>query len=251
MPDISYRPLRFVFAAGALLIAGCTVSDASKQSADTAQAARGAAPAPTTTATTPTTTGAQPTAPATDSSARTGTSATSAQSSTGAQSSSSAQSSSNLRVEVDLATRKLYLYEGGKRVETHPVAVGSPQWPTQTGEWTIKQVVFNPEWIPPDETWAEERQPRKPGDPKNPLGRAQLVYDPPRTIHGTDQPSSIGKNVSHGSIRMNNAEIVALAKRIMAADGVQKDSAWFARAAQQRSEKQVVDLPTPVPITVH
>ena len=242
MHDISYRPLRFVLAAGALLIAGCTVSDASKQPADTAQAPRGAVvtpPPPMTTATTTTaTSNVQPAAPAADSA--------SAGASKGA-----AQSSSSLRVEVDLAARKLYLYEGGTRAETHSVAVGSEKWPTQTGEWTIKQVVFNPEWIPPDETWAEERQPRKPGDPKNPLGRAQLVYDPPRTIHGTDQPSSIGKNVSHGSIRMNNTEIVALAKRIMEASGVQKDSAWFARAATQRSEKQVVDLPTPVPITVH
>jgi L,D-transpeptidase ErfK/SrfK len=232
MRDISYRPLRFVLAAGALLVGGCTVSDANKQSADTAQAARAAAPAPTTTA-------AQPAAPTTDSSARTGASAT------------PAQSSSNMRVEVDLAARKLYLYEGGNRVETHPVAIGSEKWPTQTGEWTIKQVIFNPEWIPPDETWAEERKPKKSGAADNPLGRAQLVYDPPRTIHGTNQPSSIGTNTSHGSIRMNNAEIVALAKRLMAANGAQKDSAWFARAAQQRSEKQVVDLPTPVPITVH
>jgi lipoprotein-anchoring transpeptidase ErfK/SrfK len=232
MRDISYRPLRFALAAAALLIGGCTVSDANKQSADTARATPAAAPAPATTA-------AQPAAPTTDSSARTGASAT------------TAQSSSNMRVEVDLAARKLYLYEGGNRVETHPVAVGSPKWPTQKGEWTIKQVVFNPEWIPPDESWAEEREPRKPGDPKNPLGRAQLVYDPPRTIHGTDQPSSIGTNVSHGSIRMNNAEIVALAKRIMAANGAQKDSAWFVHAAQVRTDKQVVDLPTPVPITVH
>jgi lipoprotein-anchoring transpeptidase ErfK/SrfK len=234
MPDIPYRPLRFVLAVGALLIGGCTVSDANNGSADTARAASGAVATPTTTA-------VQPATPNADS-ARTGASATTPQ---------STASSSNMRVEVDLAARKLYLYENGNRVETHSVAVGSEKWPTQTGEWTIKQVVFNPEWIPPDETWAEEREPRKPGDPKNPLGRAQLVYDPPRTIHGTDQPSSIGKNVSHGSIRMNNAEIVALAKRIMAANGAQKDSAWFARAAQQRTEKQVVDLPTPVPITVH
>jgi lipoprotein-anchoring transpeptidase ErfK/SrfK len=232
MPDIPYRPLRFALAIGALLIGGCTVSDANNGSADTARAASGAAATPATTA--------QPAAPAADS-ARAGAGATTPQ----------PTASSNMRVEVDLAARKLYLYEGGNRVETHSVAVGSEKWPTQTGEWTIKQVVFNPEWIPPDETWAEEREPRKPGDPKNPLGRAQLVYDPPRTIHGTDQPSSIGKNVSHGSIRMNNAEIVALAKRIMAANGAQKDSAWFARAAQQRTEKQVVDLPTPVPITVH
>lgn len=239
MHDNSYRSLRFVLAAAALMIGGCTVSDASKQSADTAQAAPAAPAAPAVVATpTTTATSAQPVAPPTDT-ARTGASAT------------TGPSSSKTRVEVDLAARKLYLYEDGNRVETRPVAVGSPQWPTQTGEWTIKQVIFNPEWIPPDETWAEERQPRKPGDPKNPLGRAQLVYDPPRTIHGTDQPSSVGKNVSHGSIRMNNTDIVALAKRLMAASGVEKDSAWFARAATQRSEKQVVDLPTPVPITVH
>jgi L,D-transpeptidase ErfK/SrfK len=231
MRDISYRPLRFVLAAGALLVGGCTVSDANKQSTDTAETPRGATATPTTTA-------VQPAAPAADS-VRTGASAP------------TAQPSSNMRVEVDLAARKLYLYEGGNRIETHPVAIGSEKWPTQTGEWTIKQVIFNPEWIPPDETWAEERKPKKSGAADNPLGRAQLVYDPPRTIHGTNQPSSIGTNTSHGSIRMNNAEIVALAKRLMAANGAQKDSAWFARAAQQRSEKQVVDLPTPVPITVH
>jgi lipoprotein-anchoring transpeptidase ErfK/SrfK len=153
-------------------------------------------------------------------------------------------------VEVDLNARKLYLYENGTRVETHAVAIGSAKWPTQPGEWTIKQVIFNPEWIPPDETWAEERQPKKSGAADNPLGRAQLVYDPPRTIHGTNQPSSIGTNTSHGSIRMNNSEIVALAKRIMTASGAPKDAAWYTRAATQRSEKQVVDLPTPVPIKV-
>ena len=234
MHDISYRPLRFVLVASALLIGGCTVSDASNGSADSAQAARTAAPTPA-----PTTTTVQPATPAPADSAHTGANA------------AAAQSTSKMRVEVDLAARKLYLYEGDNRVETHSVAIGSDKWPTQPGEWTIKQVIFNPEWIPPDETWAEERKPKKSGAPDNPLGRAQLVYDPPRTIHGTNQPSSIGTNTSHGSIRMNNAEIVALAKRIMAANGAPKDSAWFARAAQQRTEKQVVDLPTPVPITVH
>jgi len=230
MRDNSYRPLRFVLVAGALALGACTVSDTNdKPMTDTAQASRGAV-APPSTASVP--------------------AATPADSGRGGTAAPSTQPASTMRVEVDLAARKLTLYENGKAAETHSVAVGSTKWPTQTGEWTIKQVVFNPEWIPPDETWAEEREPRKPGDPKNPLGRAQLVYDPPRTIHGTNEPSSIGKNVSHGSIRMNNAEIVALAKRIMAANGAPKDDAWFARAAQQRTEKQVVDLPTPVPIKV-
>ena len=79
---------------------------------------------------------------------------------------------------------------------------------------------------------------------------AQLVYDLPRTIHGTNQPSSIGQAVSHGSIRMSNAEIVPLAKRIMEGNGAGKDDTWYRRAASQRTEKFVVDLPTPVPIRV-
>ena len=157
---------------------------------------------------------------------------------------------SRMRLEVDLAARKLYVYDGDQRIATQSVAVGSPQWPTQTGQWTVKQVIWNPEWIPPDETWAEQRTPKKPGAPDNPLGRAQLVYDPPRTIHGTNEPSSIGKNVSHGSIRLPNAVIVALGKQLMEASGAHRDDAWYRRVQQNRTEKVVVDLPQRVPIRV-
>jgi lipoprotein-anchoring transpeptidase ErfK/SrfK len=220
--------------AAALLVGGCTVSDADNKQADTAATATtGAAPA----AAAPTTT------PAQDSAAM-------ATATPGATSTSATQPTSALRVEVDVSARKLYLVENGQRIETHGVAVGSAKWPTQKGEWTIKQVVFNPEWTPPDESWAEEREPRKPGDPKNPLGVAQLVYDPPRTIHGTNQPTSIGTATSHGSIRMKNEEIVALGKRLLSATGAGKDEAWYQRAATNRTEKQIVDLPQPVPIKV-
>jgi lipoprotein-anchoring transpeptidase ErfK/SrfK len=129
--------------------------------------------------------------------------------------------------------------------------VGSPQWPTQTGDWNIKQVVWNPEWIPPDETWAEQRTPRKPGAPDNPLGRGQLVYDPPRTIHGTNEPASIGKAVSHGSIRLPNAVVTQLARELMEATGAGKDNAWYRRVQENRTEKVIVDLPQRVPIRVY
>jgi lipoprotein-anchoring transpeptidase ErfK/SrfK len=117
--------------------------------------------------------------------------------------------------------------------------------------WTVSQVVWNPDWVPPDESWADEREPRESGDPKNPLGRAQLVYDLPRTIHGTNAPSSIGQAVSHGSIRMTNETIVQLAKQVMEAAGAGKDESWYAQTQQNRSQKQVVDLPRPVPIRVY
>ncbi|HYW30079.1 MAG TPA: L,D-transpeptidase [Gemmatimonas sp.] len=155
-----------------------------------------------------------------------------------------------VRVEIDLTARELHLYRGDSMVATHPVAVGSAEWPTRTGEWNITQVVWNPEWIPPDESWAEEREPRKSGDPKNPLGHAQLVYDMPRTIHGTNDPTSIGKAVSHGSIRVKNEVAMTLARLLMEETGVVKDEAWYTAARTDRKTKQIVDLPQLVPIRV-
>jgi lipoprotein-anchoring transpeptidase ErfK/SrfK len=160
------------------------------------------------------------------------------------------QPSSEMRIEVDINARELHVYRNEQRSATHRVAVGSSEWPTRTGEWTITQVVFNPEWIPPDESWAEERERKDPGDPENPLGRAQLIYDAPRSIHGTNNPSSIGQAVSHGSIRVTNDVAVQLARQVMEAGGAGRDDAWYRRAQDNRREKQVVDLPNPVPIRV-
>ena len=155
------------------------------------------------------------------------------------------------RIEVDLNAKRLTVFDGDKQLGSYRVAVGSTQWPTQTGEWSITQVVWNPEWIPPkDEAWAEAKDPKSPGAPDNPLGRAQLIYDPPRTIHGTNEPQSIGKAVSHGSIRLANADVVKIARQLMEATGVQKDDAWYRQVQQNRSEKVPVDLPQRVPIRV-
>ncbi|MEO7520316.1 MAG: L,D-transpeptidase [Gemmatimonas sp.] len=157
---------------------------------------------------------------------------------------------SRVHVEVDITARQLNVFRDSVLVETHPVAVGSREWPTRAGQWNIVQVVWNPEWIPPDESWAEQKLPRKPGDPANPLGRAQLVYDPPRSIHGTNDPKSVGKAVSHGSIRVTNQVAQKLARLLMEETGAGRDSAWYDTAKKNRTVKQIIDLPQPVPIRV-
>jgi lipoprotein-anchoring transpeptidase ErfK/SrfK len=156
----------------------------------------------------------------------------------------------DMRIEVDLDARQLYVYRDGQRVESHPVAVGSAEWPTPTGEWTIGQVVFNPEWIPPDQEWAEDRERKAPGDPDNPLGRAQLVYSPPNTVHGTNAPESLGQAVSHGSIRVSNEVAVRLARQVMEAGGATRDESFFRQVEQDRSRRESVNIPNPVPIRV-
>ena len=204
-------------------VAACTVDKG--DSGATAGATAGTASAPITTGpTTGATTTTQPAAPST---------------------------ASDTRLEVDVKARTLHVLKGTDTAATHKVAVGSEKWPTQTGEWKVTQVVWNPAWTPPDESWAEEREPREPGDPKNPLGRVQLVYDPPRSIHGTNQPSSIGKAVSHGSIRMRNEELEHVAMLVMEAGGAPKDQAWVDGVKKNRTKKEVVDLPNPVTIRVY
>jgi lipoprotein-anchoring transpeptidase ErfK/SrfK len=156
----------------------------------------------------------------------------------------------DLRLEVNVAERELYVYRNDKRIATHPVAVGTKKWPTQTGEWTIGQVVWNPRWIPPEEEWAKDEKEKEPGDPENPLGRAQLVYDAPRSIHGTNEPESLGKAASHGSIRIANEVAIELARMVMESGGAGKDESWYRAARENRKERQDVAIPNPVPIRV-
>jgi lipoprotein-anchoring transpeptidase ErfK/SrfK len=156
-----------------------------------------------------------------------------------------------LRVEVDLAARQVRVLEGaGDTLAAHPVAIGSSEWPTRTGTWTIGQVVLNPEWIPPDESWAEEAEGREPGAPENPLGRAQIVYDLPRSIHGTNAPESIGKAVSHGSIRVTNEVALSLARLLLERTDAGDASSLIATAQRDSSVKHVLNLPKLVPIRV-
>lgn len=156
----------------------------------------------------------------------------------------------DLRLEVNLAARELRVYRNEQLIETHPVAVGSSEWPTPTGEWTIGQVIFNPRWIPPEESWAEDEEVSEPGDPDNPLGAAQLVYAAPNSIHGTNAPESLGQAVSHGSIRVANDVAVRLARLVMESGGATRDEAFYRQAQADRSQRHEVIVPNPVPIRV-
>jgi len=110
--------------------------------------------------------------------------------------------------------------------------------------------VWNPEWIPPDSARAEDEEPPAPGDPDDPLGRAQLVFDLPYTIHGTDDTGSLGKAESHGSVRVSNRVIAELARRTMEAGGAARPESFYDEVDRRRTEKRVVELPRPVPLEI-
>ena len=117
---------------------------------------------------------------------------------------------------VNTADRYLYLIMGNGVALRYGVGVGRTgfQWGgiqkiTLKREW--------PDWVPPPEMI--ERQPYLPrwmaGGPGNPLGaRAMYIAGTEYRIHGTNDPSSIGKHVSSGCIRLKNEDVIDLYNRV-------------------------------------
>jgi L,D-transpeptidase ErfK/SrfK len=109
------------------------------------------------------------------------------------------------KLVINIPSFTLSLIEGDKVVKRYPVAVGKPSAPTPVGDYKIINKVVNPTWYPPDGS-----TPVLPG-PNNPLGQRWLGFLPTGYgIHGNNNPSSIGKAVSLGCVRMHNADVEEL-----------------------------------------
>jgi lipoprotein-anchoring transpeptidase ErfK/SrfK len=119
-------------------------------------------------------------------------------------------------IVVDTPNTYLYYILGGGRAIRYGVRVGRDGF-TWTGVQKITRKAEWPDWHPPPEMI--ERQPYLPrfmaGGPGNPLGaRAMYLGSTVYRIHGTNQPSTIGKFVSSGCIGMVNEDVSDLFDRV-------------------------------------
>ena len=117
---------------------------------------------------------------------------------------------------IDTGHTFLYLTLGHGTAMRYGIGVGRQGF-TWSGVETIVRKSQWPDWIPPAQMVA--RQPYLPrwvgGGPGNPLGaRALYLGNTEYRIHGTNDPSSIGKHVSSGCIRLQNADIIDLYNRV-------------------------------------
>ena len=117
---------------------------------------------------------------------------------------------------VDTPNKFLYYVEGNGRAMRYGIGVGRPgfEW---SGVKSISRMAEWPSWTPPAEMLL--RRPDLPnfmdGGPANPLGaRALYLGSSLYRIHGTNEPWSIGTNVSSGCIRMMNDDVVDLYGRV-------------------------------------
>ena len=95
-------------------------------------------------------------------------------------------------ISINVNARRLSLFMDGKLYKTYPIAVGKPSTPTPKGNFKIINKAHNP---------------------GGPFGARWLGLNAPNGdygIHGTNNPSSIGKAVSNGCIRTHNNNIIEL-----------------------------------------
>ncbi|MFS0840026.1 L,D-transpeptidase [Paenibacillus sp. 1P03SA] len=98
------------------------------------------------------------------------------------------------RIDINTSTFVLTLSDDGKTVKTYPVGVGKVGTSTPEGTFTIVNKEPNPGG-PFGAFW---------------MGLSKKHYG----IHGTNDPSSIGKRSSHGCIRMHNKDVLALSRLV-------------------------------------
>jgi lipoprotein-anchoring transpeptidase ErfK/SrfK len=116
---------------------------------------------------------------------------------------------------IDTPNTYLYFVLGGGKAVRYGIGVGREGF-TWSGVKAIERKAEWPDWIPPAEML--RRQPYLPrfmaGGPGNPLGaRAMYIGGTVYRIHGTNAPSTIGKQVSSGCIRMLNEDVIDLYAR--------------------------------------
>lgn len=117
---------------------------------------------------------------------------------------------------VDTPNTYLYYVLGNGKAIRYGIGVGRDGF-TWSGVKQVARKAEWPDWYPPSEMIA--RQPYLPrmtaGGPGNPLGaRAMYIGGTEYRIHGTNDPSTIGKDVSSGCIRLTNDDVIDLYNRV-------------------------------------
>jgi lipoprotein-anchoring transpeptidase ErfK/SrfK len=105
------------------------------------------------------------------------------------------------RIDIDLSERRLFLYKRNVLIKSYLIGIGKIATRTPVGRY----VIINK--VPYPYSW--------PGGPLSPYGTLWMgLSRPGYGIHGTNRPSSIGKMVSKGCIRMYNKDVEDLGRRV-------------------------------------
>ena len=119
-------------------------------------------------------------------------------------------------VTVSKSSTTVRLFVRGELQKTYSVAVGSAEYPTPAGQFTVQTMQVDPPWNVPNSEWAGDLagQTIPGGAPNNPLVARWIGFNGAVGFHGTADGGSIGSAASHGCVRMNPADVIDLYDRV-------------------------------------
>jgi lipoprotein-anchoring transpeptidase ErfK/SrfK len=124
------------------------------------------------------------------------------------------------RIVADKTKKEVYAYDGGgKLVAAYPATIGSADTPSPTGVHAVSRIALDPNYTYNPNINFKQGQNDKiltvPPGPNGPVGSVWIALDKPTYgIHGTPEPSKIGKTESHGCVRLTNWDARELAKLV-------------------------------------
>jgi lipoprotein-anchoring transpeptidase ErfK/SrfK len=124
------------------------------------------------------------------------------------------------KIIADKSKKQVFAYDaGGKLVAAYPATIGSSDTPSPTGIHAVSRIAINPNYTYNPKINFKQGENDKvltiPPGPNGPVGSVWIALDKPTYgIHGTPDPSKIGKTESHGCIRLTNFDAQELAKLV-------------------------------------
>ncbi len=124
------------------------------------------------------------------------------------------------RIVADKSKKQVFGYDASnKLVVSYPATIGSTDTPSPTGTHAISRVVLDPDYTYNPNLNFKQGENNKiltiPPGPNGPVGNVWIALDKPTYgIHGTPDPSKIGKTESHGCVRLTNWDAQELAKLV-------------------------------------
>jgi lipoprotein-anchoring transpeptidase ErfK/SrfK len=125
-----------------------------------------------------------------------------------------------IEVVISGATKSLFVRDAGGTILMHaPVTSGSSKDPLPVGEWKVTGVSWNPTFnYNPDLFWDADPAHAKakiPAGPNNPVGVVWVDINKEHFgLHGTPEPSTIGRTESHGCVRLTNWDATRLGRLV-------------------------------------
>jgi lipoprotein-anchoring transpeptidase ErfK/SrfK len=131
------------------------------------------------------------------------------------------------RIIADKIKKEVFAYDAsGKLVAAYPATIGSSDTPSPSGTHAVSRVALDPNYTYNPNINFKQGQNDKiltiPPGPNGPVGNVWIALDKPTYgIHGTPDPSKIGKTESHGCVRLTNWDAAELAKLVKPGVSVQ------------------------------